>query len=79
MLHLICYSLLLLANLLPGPEMEFNIGWVVISLVGLIFFVNLSVIMSVNIKAALWSLHLRKLKRGHEKRLLEKAHQKLQI
>lgn len=79
MLHLISYSLILLVNLLPGPEMEFNIGWVFIGLIGLIFAVNFCVILSANVREILWKLHLRKLKKEHEKRLIERAEAKLRV
>ena len=79
MLHLISYALILLVNLVPGPEMEFNIGWVFIGLIGLIFAVNFCVTMSVNVREILWKLHLRKLKKEHEKRLIERAEEKLRI
>jgi len=41
-LNLICYCMLLLVNLTPGPEYEFGVGWFMIGLVGLIFVINLT-------------------------------------
>ena len=78
MLHMICYCLILLTNLLPGPESELRLGWVIIALVGVIFLINFSNMMYFNLKKAFVDFRYWKLRRIIRKRLKKKAEMRQQ-
>jgi len=72
MLHMVSYCLLLLVNLMPNPESEIHIGWMIIGMVGLIFAVNFGYMMSLNIKQVCRDLYLRKLRKERDARVKKK-------
>ena len=51
MIELIAYLMLVLVNLMQGPESEFTLGWVLIGVIGLIFLANLGLILVLNLCA----------------------------
>lgn len=71
MLHMAAYALLLLVHLMPGPEVESNVGWGVIGVIGLIFIVNLGNMLYQTTKTACRDLYLFKLKWDRKRRLKE--------
>lgn len=60
---LIQYNFVLLQNLVWEPEVRENIGHVLIGLTGSLLILNMIVIVVVSIKALIWKLHLRKVKK----------------
>ena len=62
LLQMLAYNIILLANLLPTPELEFIIGWSIISFIGLIFIVNMGYQLSLTIPKTFRSLYLKLLK-----------------
>jgi hypothetical protein len=81
MLHLISYALLLLANLMPNPQNEINVGWAVIGCIGVIFLINLGFMMSISVQKIIRQLYFWKLKREilRKKREREEAKQAVTI
>lgn len=73
LLHMICYCLLLLANLMPNPQNEMNVGWAVIAMLGLIFLTNFGFMVILTIMKVFRQVYLWKLKRDMQKRQIAKA------
>lgn len=76
MLHMICYCLILLVNLLPNPETEVNAGWFFIGFVGVIFafnFSNIAFLNSINLKKLHGDFKRWKLMRDMKALLKERA------
>ena len=64
--------MLFLTNLMSGPESEFNLGWGLIGIIGLMFAVNLLAILFMNIaviyrRAYLYFLRFKKRKEKKSK------------
>ena len=68
-LHLICYCLLLLCNLLPNPESEMKTGWAVIGIVGIIFLFNASLMMYNTMKSLKLQWRNRRIKQMQAQKL----------
>ena len=70
LLQIFAYNLLLLANLLPNPEAEFKLGWSIITVIGLIFVINMGYMMSLSLRAFFRKAYLFYKKRKEQQRLL---------
>ena len=72
MMQIVSYHLILLANLLPTPLQEYNIGWSIITCIGLFFTVNMGYMASLSLGTLFRKLYLQKLKKDTDKYKLQK-------
>ena len=49
MIQLVSYLMLVLVNLMPGPESELWLGWALIGVIGLMFAANLGLMVVLNL------------------------------
>lgn len=71
LLHIVAYHLLLLANLLPNPEVEYKLGWSIIATIGLIFVLNMGYILSLTIRVFFLKIYMMIKKRRERQRLIK--------
>lgn len=58
MLQLIAYLMLVLVNLMPGPESEFLLGWVLIGVICLMFAANFGLMAVLNVSVLFRKIYL---------------------
>jgi len=77
MLHMAGYTMILLANLMNGPHEELNVGWGLISCIGLIFIINFSFMMTLNVQKAYAEFKYWWLRRKIKSAIAKRAKQQL--
>ena len=77
MLDVLCYHLLLLANLMETPQHEYNVGWSIIACIGIFFVVNMGYMLSLSLRKLCRFLAVRRLKAKRDKLLKKIEEQRL--
>jgi hypothetical protein len=69
MLQFFCYHLLLLANLMETPQHEYNVGWSIISCIGIFFVMNMSYMLGLSLRKICSDLAVKRFKAKRERLL----------
>ena len=73
MLQLIAYLMLVLVNLMPGPESEFLLGWVLIGVICLMFAANFGLMVVLNVSLLCRKIYLIYLREKHRRHFKTKT------
>ena len=68
MMQILCYHLILLANLMETPLREYKIGWSIIVCICILFVVNMGYMVSLTLTDLLRKCYLTKLLKQAEER-----------